>query len=112
MPIYIPHPNGKNINVLYSGNVDRIINSDVQEYNDDLTCHIQYKSTKHLVFGIKYSKYDEYRSQFHQILPTPFVISTIKYKWKAAANSVENYALNGKGMTPNFWNVTEYGEYN
>ena len=105
IPIYIPHPNGKDINVLYSGNVDRIINSDVLESSEDLTCHIQYKSTKHLVFGIKYSRDEDYLFQVHQILPTPFVISTVANNEKQVANSVEDYAVS------NFWNQEDYVTY-
>jgi hypothetical protein len=62
VPMYIPHPNNNAVEVLYSGNVDRIINSEILDGSDDLKCHIQYKSTKHLVFGIKYPKGDDYIS--------------------------------------------------
>lgn len=105
VPMYIPHPNDNAVEVLYSGNVDRIINSEILDGSDDLKCHIQYKSAKHLVFGIKYSRDDDYRFQVHQILPTPFVISTVSNSWKQVANSVEDYALS------NFWNQEDYVVY-
>lgn len=106
IPIYIPHPNGNNnLNVLYSGNVDRIINS------GDQACHIQYRSSKHLVFSIKYPKGDDYISQYHQILPTPFTISTGLDNWKQVANSVKDYATDGHSSVSNFWYITDYTHY-